>query len=175
MFVYKTGGQSLWVSFVTSVWGKATKLTCSFKLFPLQSLTWNALSHLAPVSTIWLAAAGIIAKGLERHGVRVFVLLPAIYWLCVELELQAFCLSGFPSLWGKPPRVPKRVQMNGLLHPAERRNHLFYRFPALPSRITLLTLASYFLIGLAIDCPPSSLLASRWPITNKQSWKCGSN
>lgn len=64
--------------------------------------------------------------------------------------------------WKEPSPQPNKRR---------EKNNLFYRFSALISRISLLTLASRFLIGLAIDCPPSHPLPSRWPITNKPSRK----
>lgn len=89
---------------------------------------------------------------------------------CVWGELQRFCCP-FVFLTLVQPSMLAQTCSNKLAASTQQewRNHLFYRFPALPSRITLLTLASCFLIGLAIDCPPSSLLPSRWPITNKHS------
>lgn len=66
----------------------------------------------------------------------------------------------------------KSNKSSPLPNKTREKNHLFYRFPALPSRINLLTLAPCFLIGLAIDCPQSHPPLSRWAITNKPSRKC---
>lgn len=51
----------------------------------------------------------------------------------------------------------------------EGRNHLFYRFPALPSRITLFTLASCFLIGFSYWLP--SIYSSAVKVTHKDCGK----
>lgn len=88
---------------------------------------------------------------------------------CVWGELQRFLLSVSLTLVQPSMLAQTCSNKSDASTQQEWRNHLFYGFPALPSRITLLTLASCFLIGLAIDCPPSSLLPSRWPITNKHS------
>ena len=92
----------------------------------------------------------LTAKPARAHGI-----IYPIRW-----DALPFC----QLLYGWPP-----------LSTGRWRNHLFYRFSALPLRITLLTLpSSSLLASLLIGCfPPSlsSIPTSRWPITNKHCKK----
>lgn len=95
-------------------------------------------------------------EGLHEDAVSCFLTNDYIFRLNVHLFLRTVQLKG---------TVSSAKQTEG-------KKNLFYRFSALILRISLLTFASCFLIGLAIDCPPSHPLPSRWPITNKPSRKC---
>lgn len=155
-----------------SAWLKSTKLTCVFTLLPqnnnlLHRRSYIVLSNSVPVSV------GTFLKLLQRVFLEVIMsclCAASCKQLPIWIGLHTCCLFVFDycATWVRiltPNESPPPLNRSG-------NNHLFYRFPALPSRISLLTPASCFLIGLGIDCPPFTPLPSRWPITNEPSMKC---
>lgn len=106
----------------TSVRWKATKLTCSLKLLPLESQATSASNQPEPtslqsqLSDYLMVVVETFVKDLERHGVMDFVLLPAN---CRVFRLNCIVfVYFFLPLWYNPACVPKLVQINILLHPA---------------------------------------------------------